>query len=91
MKISQPFIAFLIALLTANSASAHTSAAHPHSWYAWDHIIIALGIALSAFLLFKIILVFIKKLTTTHNHTTAKLRFGSHSLTEMPRATQRKD
>lgn len=61
MKIRLPFIAFLITLLTANPVSAHTSAAHPHSWYALDHIIIALGIAFSVFLLFKIVFFFFKK------------------------------
>jgi len=61
MKIRLSFIALLITLLTANPVSAHTSAADPHSWYALDHIIVALGIALSAFLLFKIAFFFLKK------------------------------
>ena len=61
MKIRLLFIALFITLLTSNSAWAHSFGGHLHSWYALDHIIIALGIGFIAFLLFKMLLVFFKK------------------------------
>lgn len=75
MKISLSFIALLVTLLTANPLAAHTSAGHPHSWYALDHILLSLGIAVGALLLFKIVFIFLKKLTSTkalHKEKTEK-------------------
>ncbi|WP_028864778.1 hypothetical protein [Psychromonas aquimarina] len=66
MKIRLPMFLinkkiFFITLLTADSAQAHPYGGHLHNWYALDHIIIALGIGLIIFLLFKILSAFLKK------------------------------